>query len=99
MQLSPAVSGELIRVPVPALTEDRRKDFVKLLAQKLESGRVMLRQARQDVKEKIDALEGEPGVSEDDVKRLLERLQEVFEDYGEKLEEMGEKKEAEIMEI
>lgn len=99
MQLSPAVSGEMIRVPVPPLTEERRKDFVKLLAQKLESGRVMLRQARQDIKEKIDDLEGKPGVSEDDVKRLLERLQEVFEDYGEKLEEMGQKKEVEIMEI
>lgn len=99
MQLSPAVSGEMIRVPVPPLTEERRRDFVKLLAQKLESGRVMLRQARQDIKEKIDELEGKPGVSEDDVKRLLERLQDVFEDYGEKLEEMGEKKEAEIMEI
>ena len=89
----------MIRVPVPPLTEERRKDFVKLLAQKLESGRVMLRQARQDVKEKIDDLEGKPGVSEDDVKGLLERLQEVFEDYGEKLEKMGEKKEMEIMEI
>jgi len=99
MQLSPAVSGEMIRVPVPPLTEERRKDFVKLLAQKLESGRVMLRQARQDIKEKIDDLEGQPGVSEDDVKGLLERLQKVFEDYGEKLEEMGEKKEMEIMEI
>ena len=99
MQLSPAVSGDVIRVPVPSLTEERRKDFVKLLTQKIESGRVMLRQARQDIKEKIDDLEGKPGVSEDDVKRLLERLQEVFEDYGEKLEEMGRKKEAEIMEI
>jgi len=99
MQLSPAVSGEVIRVPVPPLTEERRKDFVKLLAQKLESGRVMLRQARQDIKEEIDALEGKPGVSEDDIKRLLEELQKVFEDYGERLEEMGRKKEEELMEI
>lgn len=99
LQLSPAVSEGVIRLPVPPLTEERRKDFVKLLAQKLESGKVMLRQARGDTKEEIDALEGKPGVSEDDVKRMLEEMQKVFEEYQEKLEEMGKVKEAEIMEI
>jgi ribosome recycling factor len=99
LQLSPAVSENLIRLPVPALTEERRLDFVKLLAQKMESGKVMLRQARGDIKEEIDALEGQSGVSEDDVKRMLEEMQRVFEEYQEKLDEMGKVKEAEIMEI
>ena len=99
LQLSPAVSEGLIRVPVPALTEERRLDFVKLLAQKLESGRVMLRQARGDIKGEIDDLEGESGVSEDDIKLKLEEMQKIFEGYQERLEEMGKKKELEIMEI
>src|SRR3989338_6793136 len=70
MQLSPNVSGDMIRVPIPALTEERRKDFVKLLHQKMESGRVLVRQVRGEVKEEIDALENEAGVSEDDTKRM-----------------------------
>jgi len=99
LQLSPAVSEGVIRLPVPPLTEERRLDFVKLLAQKMESGKVMLRQARGDIKEEIDGLEGQSGVSEDDIKRMLEEMQKVFEGYQEKLEEMGKVKEAEIMEI
>jgi ribosome recycling factor len=99
MQLSANVSGEMIRVPVPALTEERRKDFVKLLHQKMESGRVMVRQVRQDVKEEIEKMKKQSGVSEDDVERLLEELQKMTDDYMIKVEEMGKKKEAEIMEV
>jgi ribosome recycling factor len=99
LQLSPAVSEGLIRLPVPPLTEERRQDFVKLLAQKIESGKVMLRQARGDVKERIDSLEGESGVSEDDIKRMLEEMQKIFEKYQERLDEMSKIKELEIMEI
>ena len=99
LQLSPAVSESIIRLPVPPLTEERRLDFVKLLAQKMESGKVMLRQARGDIKEEIDGLDGQSGVSEDDVKRMLEEMQRVFEKYQVKLEELGKTKEAEIMEI
>lgn len=99
LRLSAVVSDDLIRLPVPPLTEERRKDFVKLLAQKMESGRVMLRQARGDVKEEIDGLEGQSGVSEDDVKGMLEKMQKTFEGYQDKLEEMGRKKEVEVMAI
>jgi len=99
LQLSPVVSDGLIRLSVPPLTEDRRKDFVKLLTQKTESGRVMLRQARGDIKEKIDGLDGQSGVSEDYIKQKLEEMQKEFEKYQEKLEEMGKVKEAEIMKI
>jgi len=99
LQLSPVVGDGVIRLPVPPLTEDRRKDFVRLLAQKLESGKVMLRQARGDIKEEIDGLEGQSGVSEDDIKRMLEEMQKVFEGYQERLEEMGKVKEVEIMVI
>lgn len=96
MQLSPAVSGDQIRIVLPPLTQERRQDFVKLLHQKIESGKVMIRQARQDIKEKIDDLKGRDDVSEDDVYMLLDQLDKVTGEYNEKIEEMGRNKEAEI---
>lgn len=99
MKLSPAVSGELIRIVLPALTQERRLDFVKLLKQKTESAKVMLRQARQDVKERIDDLEDTKTVSEDEIHRLLADLDKVTNEYNGKIEEMASKKEEEIMAV
>lgn len=99
MQLSPAVSGDIIRIVIPSLTEERRLDFVKLLKQKTESGKVMLRQARQDVKEKIDALKERKEVSEDDIFMLLEQLDKITGELNEKIEEMSRSKEGEIMSV
>jgi len=99
MQLSPVVSGDIIRIVIPALTQERRIDFVKLLKQKTESGKVMLRQARQDVKEKIDALKERKEVSEDDIYMLLEQLDKITGEYHEKIEEMSRAKEEEVMSV
>jgi ribosome recycling factor len=99
MQLSPAVSGEMIRIVIPALTQERRLDFVKLLKQKTESGKVMLRQARQDIKEKIDALKERKEVSEDDIYMLLEQLDKITGEYNDKIEEMSRLKEEEVMSV
>ncbi len=99
MRLSPAVSGELIRIVIPSLTQDRRLDFVKLLKQKTESGKVMMRQARQDVKEKIDALKEREDVSEDDIYMLLADLDKVTAEYNEKVEAMSRDKEKEVMAV
>lgn len=99
MQLSGAVSGDLIRIVIPSLTQERRLDFVKLLKQKTESGKIMLRQARQDVKEKIDALKEKNEVSEDDIYMLLAELDKVTAEFNEKIEEMSRKKEDEVMAV
>jgi len=99
MQLSPAVSGDIIRIVIPALTQERRLDFVKLLKQKTESGKVMLRQARQDVKEKIDALKEQKTVSEDDIFMLHEQLDKITGEMNEKVDEMSRVKEEEIMAV
>lgn len=99
LKLPVAVSGEMIRIVIPQLTEERRKDFVKLLHQKMESAKIMLRQARQEIKDEVDRSEGQPGVSEDDIKRQLEQLQKMTDEYMVKIEEMARKKEAEIMMI
>jgi ribosome recycling factor len=99
MQLSPAVSGDIIRIVIPSLTEERRLDFVKLLKQKTESGKVMVRQARQDVKEKIDALKERKEVSEDDIYMLLEQLDKITGEINEKIDEMSRQKEEEVMAV
>ncbi len=99
MKLSPVVSGDIIRIVIPALTEERRLDFVKLLKQKTESGKVMVRQARQDVKEKIDALKERKEVSEDDIYMLLEQLDKITGEINEKIDEMSRKKEEEVMAV
>ena len=99
MKLSPAVAGDIIRIVIPSLTQERRLDFVKLLKQKTESGKVMLRQARQDVKEKIDALKEKKEVSEDDIYMLLEQLDKITGELNEKVEEMSRAKEEEVMAV
>jgi ribosome recycling factor len=95
--LNPVVDGELVRIKIPPLTEERRRDLVKLVKQKLESGRVLLRQARREAKDKIDKKEGQAGVSEDDVFRAVEELNKLTDEFGEKIEKMGEMKEKELM--
>lgn len=97
LQLTPNVSGDIIRINIPSLTTERRNDFVKLLHQKVESGRVMARQVRQEVKEEIDHLKDAAGVSEDDVDRLLEQLQKTLDEYMGNIDQMGKKKEEEIL--
>ncbi len=99
MQLSPAVSGDQIRIVLPPLTQERRLDFVKLLKQKTESGKVMLRQARQDVKEKVDGLKDTGAVSEDEIFMLHEQLDKVTGDYNTKIEQLAKAKEDEIMDV
>lgn len=99
LKLTPNVNGDMVRIIVPPLTEERRQDYVKLVHQKLESGKVLLRNARQEVKEGIEATEGEAGVSEDDVKSQLESLQKLVDEYTGKLEAMAKAKQEEIMKL
>ncbi len=99
MKLSPAVNGDIIRIVIPSLTQERRMDFVKLLKQKEESGKIMLRQARQDIKDEVEALKESKTVSEDEIFRLHEQLDKSTTEYGEKIEAMSRAKEVEIMAI
>jgi ribosome recycling factor len=99
LNLHPVVDNDLIRVQVPPLTEETRKDLVKLVAQKIESGRKLLRQLRNETKKEIEDLKGESGISEDDIKRWLENLQKLIDETTEKIEELGKAKEKELMTI
>jgi ribosome recycling factor len=99
LNLMPNVSSDFVRIVIPPLNEERRRDFVKLLNQKLENGKIILRQARTDVKDSIDGMKDKPGVSEDDIKRDLEFLQKITDEFMAKIEEIGREKEKEIMKV
>lgn len=99
LNLMPNVSSDMVRIVIPPLNEERRLEFVKLLHQKLENGRIILRQARSDIKETIDSKKDLPGVSEDDIKRWLDELQKLVDEYMLMIETMGREKEREIMKV
>ena len=99
LNLHPVVDGDLIRIQIPALTEETRKDLVKLVAQKLESGRKLLRQLRNETKKEIEDLKGKPGVSEDDIKQWIKDLQGFIDETTSRIEELGKAKEKELMTI
>ncbi len=99
LNLSPVVDGDKVKVPVPPLTQERRQEMVKILHQKVESGRVMIRSVRSDVKDMIEDQEGEAGVSEDDIKLGLKELDEVSKEYIEKIDQLAKDKEKELLSL
>lgn len=96
---NPAVSGHLIRVTVPPLTEERRKELVKLIHQKAENGRVMIRQSRQDAMQQVQRAQKDGDISEDEADRLEKEVQKMTDDFVEKIDQLREEKEKELMRI
>ena len=94
--LDPSVQGAVIRVPLPAMNEQRRKELAKLLHQYAEDGRIAVRHARTAAR---DALKKLTGVSEDDVKHAEKDLQKLHDDEIAKIETALKAKEVEIMEV
>lgn len=99
MHLNPVSDGNLIRIAIPTLTEERRLDLVKMVKQKLEGGKEMLRDVRNDAKRDVDGKKGQPGISEDDIFSWHDELQKIHDEYVTKLEFMAQEKEKELMEI
>jgi ribosome recycling factor len=97
--LNPANDGKIIRVPVPPLTEERRKDLVKHLHRVLENHRTAVRNVRRDIKEAIEHLEKEKKISEDDRKRSVEELEKITHSETQKIEDLCASKEREILEL
>jgi ribosome recycling factor len=94
--LEPSAQGGLIRVPLPSMNEQRRKELVKVVHKYAEDGRVAVRHARTQGR---DGLKKLSGVSEDDVKHAEKDLQKVHDDYIHKIDDLIKAKEAEIMEV
>lgn len=97
--LNPQSDPNVIRLPIPALTEERRKDLVKLVKKVGEEGKVAVRNIRRDSNDALKKAEKDKEISEDDSRKGQERIQEITDDHIEKIEEMLKKKEQEIMEI
>ncbi|OGY11604.1 MAG: ribosome recycling factor [Candidatus Blackburnbacteria bacterium RIFCSPLOWO2_01_FULL_41_27] len=97
--LSPVISGEIIRINLPPMTTEDREKYVKLLHQKLESGRVMVRQARQDANHEIKKANADKTVSEDEKIRREKQVQELTDQHIEQIEQIGKAKEQELLKI
>lgn len=97
--LNPSSDGKVIRVPIPPLTEERRKDLVKHVHKVLENHRTAVRNIRRDIKEGVEKLEKEKKISEDDRKRSLDELEKLTHQETKKLEDLSATKEKEILEI
>ena len=97
--LNPANDGKVIRVPIPPLTEERRKELVKHIHKVLENHRTAVRNIRRDIKEAIEKLEKEKKISEDDKKRSLDELEKLTHSETKKIEDLSAAKEREVMEI
>jgi ribosome recycling factor len=94
LNLNPQRQGNTLRINLPPLTQERRKELVRLLHKMAEEARVAVRNIRKDAKETIEELEG---ISEDEVKRGLEKLQKLTDKYIEQINQLAEAKEKEIM--
>jgi len=97
--LNPTNDGKVVRVPIPSLTEERRKDLVKQLHKVLENHRTAVRNIRRDLKEAIEKLEKDKKISEDDKKRSLDELEKLSHAETKKIEDLSAAKEKEVMQI
>ncbi len=97
--LTPSSDGAVIRLPIPPLTEERRRDLAKVVRRQTEEGRVAVRNIRREAKEMIEELEEAGEVSEDGAKRALEELQKLTDEFIATVDKALEAKEKEIMEL
>ena len=97
--LNPASDGKVVRIPVPPLTEERRKELVKKAHQMAEEVRTAIRQVRRDGNEKVKKMQKDHQISEDDEKRALDEIQKLTDRFTEQVGEILSHKEKEIMEV
>ncbi len=99
LSVNPSNDGNLIRIQIPDLTEERRKEYVKLARQKAEECRVAIRNVRRDGNEMVKDLEKEKEISEDDSKNGQTRIQKITDKYTEEVQKLTDNKEKEILNI
>ena len=97
--LNPSSDGQLIRLPIPALTEERRKDLVKLVKKVGEEGKISLRNHRRDANDALKKMEKDKTITEDELHKGNDSVQLVIDDYTKKIDDMVVKKDAEVMEV
>lgn len=97
--LNPSNDGNVIRVPIPPLSEERRKDMVRLLHKMAEEGRISVRHARQEANKEIKQQQQDHEISEDEAHRQLEEIQKITDEYVTRIDELMKAKEVEVMEV
>ncbi len=97
--LNPANDGNIIRVPVPAMNEERRKEMVRLIHKLAEEGRIAVRHARQEANKEIKQRQAEGELGEDQAHRETEKVQQLTDEHIARIDEMIKAKEAEVMEV
>ncbi len=97
--LTPNNDGAVIRLSIPPMTEDRRKEMVKIVKKEIESSKVAIRNIRRDINDKIKKLEKNSDISEDQSKEVLKEVQELTNRYTKEMDEICKVKEAEIMKV
>jgi len=97
--INPTNDGQVIRLAIPPMSEERRRDLVKTLHKKLDEHKVAVRNVRRDVQDKLRDREKKKEVSEDELKRSIERLQKLTDRYIEEMDKVGKAKEMEILEV
>ncbi len=97
--LNPSNDGKIVRIPIPPLTEERRKDLVKVVKKMAEEARIAIRNIRRDSIDRIKESEKKKEISEDEMKRWQDRIQKETDSYVKKIDEILKTKEQEIMEV
>ena len=97
--LNPANDGNIIRIPIPPLNEERRQEYVKVLHRMTEEGRISIRHARRTVRDELHQLVRDHELSEDESRRREDQLEKLTKEYVEKVDELLKSKEAEVMAI
>ena len=97
--LNPSNDGKVVRIPIPPLTEERRKQLVKKVGQMAEDGKTGIRQVRRDANEEIKGAQKDGDVSEDDARRGLDEVQKITDDHTKQIDELAKAKEKELMEF
>ena len=97
--LTPSSDGNVIRISIPPLSEERRRDLIKLMKQKLESGKITIRQIRQDARNAVRKKHLDKVISEEQMFRTDQEIQKITDEIILAVDEMGSKKEAELLQI
>lgn len=97
--LTPMNDGKLIRLSIPRLTEERRKELVKVVSKRVEDARVSVRNLRRDALQDLKEFEKEKMISEDDFFRGKDEVQDLTDEFVKRIDELGKRKEEEVMEI
>lgn len=97
--LNPASDGQVLRVTIPPLSQERREELIKLMRHKLENGRIMVRQVRHEAMDAIKKAHSDKELSDDDKEREEKQVQKIIDDTMKTIDEMGTAKETELLQV